>query len=421
MTATASPRALYAALAAATLSAALCVFQWSELLVVQGGGTSVCSLNETVNCAAVWTTPAAVELHRLTRLPVAGLGLVWSLCATTLCLVWFWRHRTKAQAKDIVAALQVTAVTGVIACVGLAVVAAMAGAVCLTCLGTYVLTGAFATAVYVGSPSPKLAPLPDVGRGLVWALAAASVAYALLLYPGSKTSHGKDLLAPKVDVDLAAEMARLNEGQKRAVQEGLTQWSQAPRQDLGQYAVRERLGPADAPVHIVDFTDILCPHCKSLVQTLSTIHEALGDKFSLEARFFPLDGQCNKIISQKGSDGVRCLAAQVQICLEGTADFWPVHHKLFDASPALTVDSIMTIASSGSTSRQSLEACVKSPATQAKLDDDIAYAMRFNPSGTPVLVINDREAIPAPPLIVGLILAGGNPSDPALAPLRPSP
>src|SRR5262249_553766 len=50
---------------------ALSIFQWAELRTVQAGGTAICSINTTVNCETVWTSPFAQRLGAFTGLPVA--------------------------------------------------------------------------------------------------------------------------------------------------------------------------------------------------------------------------------------------------------------------------------------------------------------------------------------------------------------
>src|SRR5262249_12227580 len=59
----------------------LALFQWMELVVVRSGGNSVCNINQTVNCEAVWNSEFASRIHSLVGLPVAGLGEVWGLTA----------------------------------------------------------------------------------------------------------------------------------------------------------------------------------------------------------------------------------------------------------------------------------------------------------------------------------------------------
>src|SRR4051812_39649124 len=79
-----SPWAPLLLLGFAFLEALLAVYQWMELIVVRGGGAAVCSVNETVNCATVWSSPFASRVHGLVGMPVAGLGLVWGLTAFAL-------------------------------------------------------------------------------------------------------------------------------------------------------------------------------------------------------------------------------------------------------------------------------------------------------------------------------------------------
>ncbi len=118
----------------------LSIFQWVELRTVQAGGTAVCALNAAVNCETVWTSPFAQRLSSLTGLPVAGLGLVWGLaaavcaggaalasadlarrCGRRSCRSARWPPSARWPA--------ITFVAGSIS----------AGALCLTCLGTYLL------------------------------------------------------------------------------------------------------------------------------------------------------------------------------------------------------------------------------------------------------------------------------------------
>jgi serine/threonine-protein kinase len=142
---------------------------------------------------------------------------------------------------------------------------------------------------------------------------------------------------------------------------------------------------------------------------------------SLEARQFPLDGACNPAIPRRGPDApsVRCIAAKAQICLEGAPDFWKLREQMFAAQAVLDSERVLEIASSGSVSRMQLDACINSPATAAKLQEDSAYAMKHHISGTPLLVVNGRELPPVVPLLYALVMADGNPSAPAFNVLPP--
>ena len=51
---------------------ALSIFQWSQLLTLRSGGTTVCSVSEHVNCETVWNTPFASQVHETARHPRGG-------------------------------------------------------------------------------------------------------------------------------------------------------------------------------------------------------------------------------------------------------------------------------------------------------------------------------------------------------------
>jgi serine/threonine-protein kinase len=187
---------------------------------------------------------------------------------------------------------------------------------------------------------------------------------------------------------------------------------------------RRRFGPVDAPVKIVEWTDSKCPHCKSLVEVISAIKKRVPEgKLSLEARQFPLDGACNPGINPQNTDGgLRCLAAKAQICLEDAPDFWELRDKLFAAQSALTQETVMQIASSGSVSRSQLEACVNDPKTTKLLHEDVAYAKQHDIHGTPLVVVNGREVPPNMAVLYALIMAGGDANAPAFRGLpKPQP
>ncbi len=79
-------------LALGLAESALAIYQWSELLTLRGGGTTLCGISERINCETVWNSPFASAVHELARMPVAGLGLVWGIVAVALSALYLvWR------------------------------------------------------------------------------------------------------------------------------------------------------------------------------------------------------------------------------------------------------------------------------------------------------------------------------------------
>jgi serine/threonine-protein kinase len=176
------------------------------------------------------------------------------------------------------------------------------------------------------------------------------------------------------------------------------------------------MGPPNAPVRIVDFTDIRCGHCRHLNDEIHKIERlAPADSFSVEARHFPLDSECNPVVRATDGTGVRCAAARALICLEGKPGFWDTHTRLYEESERLTKARVLDLASQGGLARPELERCMASPETAVKLKADIDYAMLFNPEGTPLVLVNGRRATPVGPFLFALIVAGGRVDAPAFA------
>jgi DSBA-like thioredoxin domain len=70
-------------------------------------------------------------------------------------------------------------------------------------------------------------------------------------------------------------------------------------------------------------------------------------------------------------------------------------------------------------SRAQLERCVADPATQTKLDADVALAESYGITGTPLVLINGRQGSPSAPFLYAIVMTKGSPDDPAFELLPP--
>jgi protein-disulfide isomerase/uncharacterized membrane protein len=403
---------------------ALALFQWSQLLTLRAGGATVCGVSERVNCETVWNTPFASSVHETLGIPVAGLGLLWGVVATALAGLYLAWRRGGHTVRPAVNGLRMTAAVGLVTGVVLAGVSASAGALCLTCLGTYVLVLAFAGVAWRGLPGPLMPEAGEWARALQWTVGFALAGFIALSIPGRATpkASAAEGELPQVTAEpssIESYLQGLSRGEKQFAANALEQY----RRDtpLPAKPTRRRYGSAEAPVKIVEWTDSKCPHCKVLVEGVAALKKRVPEsKLSLEARQYPLDGACNTGIAPQYTDGgLRCLAAKAQICLEEASDYWELREQLFAAQGALNPELVMTIASSGSVSRSQLEACVNNPNTHRRLQEDVAYAQDHDIHGTPLVVVNGREVPPSVPFLYALVMAGGDANSPAFRVLPP--
>src|ERR1700739_2545334 len=79
-----------------------------------------------------------------------------------------------------------------------------------------------------------------------------------------------------------------------------------------------RLGPANAPVQLVEFADFECPYCIKVHSELQKLKAEFGDRISLVYKDFPLPMHAH---AQKAAEAARCAGAQDK--------FWPYHDRLF--------------------------------------------------------------------------------------------
>jgi len=404
----------------------LSIFQWVELRSVQAGGTAVCSINATVNCETVWTSPFAQRVSGLTGLPVAGLGVVWGLAAAVSAGALLWRARTGRPLRPAVLPVRTVGAVAALVCITLVAGSVSAGALCLTCLGTYGLVLGYAGVALGALPGPMQPATTEWARalGLPAVVAAASWLGLLVFAPSRSSSDLPPRSAGKSGSpsrDVSQFLASRPESEKQALADALARFARTPAPTQVELLPRGRVlkGPADAPVHLVEWTDVLCPHCRHLNDALEELQAAVPPgRLAVEPRQYPLDGACNPDVPQKG-DGLRCTGSLALICLEQAPDYWSLRDKLFAAQKTLTRESLLQIASSGSVARGQLEACIASPEAAAKLQDDIRYAGLYDPTGTPIVAINGKPAYATPVFLYALTMASGDPTAPVLTSALP--
>jgi serine/threonine-protein kinase len=299
-----------------------------------------------------------------------------------------------------------------------------AGALCLTCLGTYLLVAGFAVWWPGRAARRARSKLGRVARAIGLPATVAAVMWIALLVKG-RDSEPRFVAIPSAaqasptPASITQYLASRPNSEKQALSDLLARFARTPAPAAPLPPPRALRGPPDAPVHLVEWTDLLCPHCRRLNETLDQLRQSIPpDRLSIEARQYPLDGRCNPGVPQKG-DGLRCDGALVQICLEKAPDYWTLRDKLFAAQRTLTRESMMDIASSGLTPRSQLEACMASDEAKARLADDIRYADLYHPTGTPLVAINGKEAQPVPMFLYALAMASGDPTAPLLTSALP--
>jgi serine/threonine-protein kinase len=413
------PRALGAAALLAALGGLWAGFQWAQLGVARRGGDPFCALGAGDACAQLGDSAFARAIEGVTGMPVAGWGAVWSLAALVLPLLLLQRLGRDRSPEPLWSATLLAAVAGVGTVALLAGVSFRLGQLCSNCAITYVGVLAYAGLVLWqarAAPPRRLAAALPVCGGVAVAAFVVLLPFALGT-PGAVDDASEKLLADapasaplgggSAEDALARRIGSLSREQRQALSDARRMYL-APGDSIALRPARALEGSPMAPVRITTFSDLMCSHCSHLHEELERLRGAAPpDAFSIESRKFPLHASCNPYLPPGGPGALRCLAARVMICLEEHPQAYALEGRILQRHADLTDDLLFELAESYM-SRAALEHCAASAQTQAKLDDDIAWAMAHHIEGTPLVLVNGRKTLPYLPFLYAMAMTGGD-------------
>ena len=141
---------------------------------------------------------------------------------------------------------------------------------------------------------------------------------------------------------------------------------------------RPSLGPDDALVTVIEFSDFQCPYCSKLAPT---IHALPGrhDDVRVVFRQLPLGNH-----AEARPAAIAALAAHRQ------GKFWEMHDALFAAEGKIDESAREDIAESIDLDMDQFRSDLEDPALAAMVDEDVALAKELKVSGTPSSFVNGR-------------------------------
>ena len=149
---------------------------------------------------------------------------------------------------------------------------------------------------------------------------------------------------------------------------------------------RPSLGPADAPVVIVEFGDFHCGYCKRFNdETIKPLLETYGDRVRFVFRDYPI----------LGSASVQ--AALAASCAYDQNAFWDFHDRLFADPSELTRDKFLEYAEALNLDMERFTTCYDEAENQAAVVQDYTDGQALGVSGTPTFFINGKAFIGAQP------------------------
>lgn len=141
------------------------------------------------------------------------------------------------------------------------------------------------------------------------------------------------------------------------------------------------LGPADAPVTLVEYGDFECPYCRMAHHILPAVRERLGERLRFVFRNFPL--------SEIHPHAHRAAeAAESVAVLAGEDAYWHMHDALFRHQRALDDDALEAYASEAGADSAAVRWHLQSGAHVDRVEADFASGVRSGANGTPTFFIN---------------------------------
>jgi protein-disulfide isomerase len=144
------------------------------------------------------------------------------------------------------------------------------------------------------------------------------------------------------------------------------------------------IGPADAPITIVEFSDFNCPYCKKWQrETLYPLLAAYPNQIRFVYRDFPITSQESAIASQAAD------------CAGEQGAYWKFHDALLGGEYTLGSDAYRAYSQELGLNVDALEACVASGKFAQEVEADARYAAGLGVTGTPTFFVNGLPIVGA--------------------------
>lgn len=147
------------------------------------------------------------------------------------------------------------------------------------------------------------------------------------------------------------------------------------------------LGPAEAPVTIVMFSDFQCPYCSRGDATLMALREAYDGKLRIVFKNSPLPFH-----------PYARPAAVAAVCAAAQGKFWPMHDRLFANQQALDDEALARYAKGAGVNLKKWKTCLDGDTPGEVLARDQKLAESLGVSGTPTFFINGHKLVGARPI-----------------------
>lgn len=169
------------------------------------------------------------------------------------------------------------------------------------------------------------------------------------------------------------------------------------------------LGPADAPITVVEFSDFQCPYCARSAETVKQLVDKYPGKIRLVFQDFPLP------IHKEAPK-----AAEAAACAQDQGKFWEMHDRLFQNQKELSIADLKRHAANLGLDVPAFNACLDEGRHADVWKQAKTFGESFGITGTPAFFVNGIPLFGAAPLQEFTQIIDDELARAATAPAKPS-
>jgi protein-disulfide isomerase len=138
------------------------------------------------------------------------------------------------------------------------------------------------------------------------------------------------------------------------------------------------LGPAQAPLQLVEYADLECPSCQAALPVLSRIRKRLGDELVLVVRHFPIvDAHPTAVIA---AEAVEAAGAQGRL--------WDMYRRIYRSRRPPTKDSLRRHATRLRLDLPRFDNDLRERVHASRVLEDFESGIHSGVNGTPTFFVN---------------------------------
>lgn len=360
-------------------------------------GIDICSALFGTGCEETLRSPAAVQLG----IPLAGWGVVYYITlATLLILGSLLRGSFEFQATLVALVLSLVACLGSIAL--LVMMLSNLAPFCPLCTAIHIINLLLVIPLKRMTNRPISQLLQALAEGSKYLVKGktedpAQARWKLL---GFLTT----ILVAIVIYQWVLIEFRPRKESNRVSQEVLTEFQSLTPQEIPVDFKDYRLGPSDAPVQLVVFSDFQCPGCKEFAQQVPNLLERFEGKLQIIFKHFPLGTACNSYL-ETDLHPKACEAAWAAEAAHQQGKFWAFHDALYASDMSYDQNTVNLITEELRLDIKRFEADKSLEATKTKVKSDVEQAIRLGVFYTPAIFLDGRYVLDLRPGVLEFLIA----------------